>query len=201
MSAPQPLSEPQRLRILTSHYHLGRRAMVRFWHRSEEDLTMVEERRRREHHRLDLAVPLCLLGYPPVGRGGRRSGLRRSWWNWLPDRWGRILQRCKPTPRGQKPVANTWCGSKRCSPTSPTDRRTAVLWCVSADRSLSYGLGVHLGAVGHGVVAGTQGEATRPDDAGIPGGLGPQPGRTSGIAATAHRAVRRDCLERPRLSG
>jgi len=68
---------------------------------------MVEERRRREHHRLDLAVPLCLLGYPPVGRGGRRSGLRRSWWNWLPDRWGRILQRCKPTPRGQKPVANT----------------------------------------------------------------------------------------------
>jgi hypothetical protein len=37
--------------------------MVRFWQRSEEDLTMVEER-RREHHRLGFAVPLCLLGYP-----------------------------------------------------------------------------------------------------------------------------------------
>jgi len=43
MSAPQPLSEPQRLRILKSHHHLGRRDMVRFWQLSEEDVVVAEE--------------------------------------------------------------------------------------------------------------------------------------------------------------
>jgi TnpA family transposase len=37
--------------------------MVRFWHLSAEDLSIVEER-RREHNRLGFAVQLCLLRYP-----------------------------------------------------------------------------------------------------------------------------------------
>lgn len=63
MSAANQVTEQQRQRLLTGHYALSHREMVRYWLLSEEDIKRINGR-RREHNRLGYAVQLCLLRYP-----------------------------------------------------------------------------------------------------------------------------------------
>jgi hypothetical protein len=63
MSAPHQLTDDQRNRLLNSHHSLGQREKIRFWLLSQDDLDLVNDR-RREHNRLGFAVQLCLLRYP-----------------------------------------------------------------------------------------------------------------------------------------
>jgi len=63
MSAANQVTEQQRQRLLTGHYALSHREMVRHWLLSEEDIKRINGR-RREHNRLGYAVQLCLLRYP-----------------------------------------------------------------------------------------------------------------------------------------
>jgi len=74
---------------------------------------------RRMQHLIKHSV--IVLYTPPVALHSNRSvqGDTRTWWNWWPDRWGRILERGNLPRVGRKPVANTWCCSKRCSTTAP----------------------------------------------------------------------------------
>ena len=63
MSAATQITEQQRRRLLTGHFALSHREMVRHWLLSKEDINGINSR-RREYNRLGYAVQLCLLRYP-----------------------------------------------------------------------------------------------------------------------------------------
>ena len=63
MSAATQITEQQRRQLLTGHFALSHREMVRYWLLSEKDINGINGR-RREHNHLGYAVQLCLLRYP-----------------------------------------------------------------------------------------------------------------------------------------
>ena len=63
MSAAYQITEQQRRRLLTGHFSLSQREMIRHWFLSEEDIKDINGR-RREYNRVGYGVQLCLLRYP-----------------------------------------------------------------------------------------------------------------------------------------
>jgi TnpA family transposase len=63
VSAANQITEQQRRQLLTGHYTLSHREMIRYWLLSEDDIRRINER-RREHNRPGYAVQLCLPRYP-----------------------------------------------------------------------------------------------------------------------------------------
>jgi Domain of unknown function (DUF4158) len=63
MSAATQITEQQRRQLLTGHFALSHREVVRYWLLSEKDINGINGR-RREYNRLGYAVQLCLLRYP-----------------------------------------------------------------------------------------------------------------------------------------
>ena len=63
MSAANQITDHQRQRLLTGHFALLHREMVRYWLFSKEDIGRINKR-QREHNHLGYAVQLCLLRYP-----------------------------------------------------------------------------------------------------------------------------------------
>jgi TnpA family transposase len=65
MPSRELLSDAQRQRLLTAHYALDPRMMVRYWTLSADDLKRIRSRRGDEN-RLGFAVQLCLLRFPGI---------------------------------------------------------------------------------------------------------------------------------------
>ncbi len=69
MSAANQITEQQRQRLLTGHFALSHRQMVRYWLFSEEDIGRINER-RREHNHLGIRGSTLLAALPGLAAEG-----------------------------------------------------------------------------------------------------------------------------------